>query len=201
MKSGAAAKATAPQKSPRCIASLPHRRPDVTPAPLGTGAAHLVFERVEVLGAIHRSAVSKRSAFSRAFLAAHSSSKAIVHLAGPLGAPGSGMRFRCHSRFHPPSTSHLSAGPMCSPAGWGHGAEDRVLSSFRAAALSAHLRPQPHSRPAAGTTNNLVWWAVVVVVVAHQLRITSGRLPRRRRSCSGFCNLILASWRWLEPPR
>lgn len=49
---------------------------------------------------------------------------------------------------------------MCSPAGWGHGAEDRVLSSFRAAALSAHLRPQPHSRPAAGTTNNL-WWAVV----------------------------------------
>ena len=35
-----------------------------------------------------------------------------------------------------------------------------MLSSFRAAALSAHLRPQPHSRPAAGTTNNL-WWAVV----------------------------------------
>ena len=160
--------------SPQCIASLPHRRPDVTPAPLGTGAAHLVIERVEVLGAIHRRAVSKRTAFSRAFLAAHSSSKAIVHLAGPLGAPGSGMRFRCHSvpsAFHQP--------PFCwshvQPCGLGPRAEDRVLSSFRAAALSAHLRPQPHSRPAAGTTNNL-WWAVVDFLA---------ELPQAGFPCSG----------------
>ena len=64
---------------------------------------------------------------------------------------------------------------MCSPAGWGHGAEDRVLSSFRAAALSAHLRPQPHSRPAAGTTNNL-WWAVVDFLA---------ELPQAGFPCSG----------------
>ena len=69
---------------------------------------------------------------------------------------------------------------MCSPAGWGHGAEDRVLSSFRAAALSAHLRPQPHSRPAAGTTNNL-WWAVVDFL-AEWLELR--RLPQILSPCS-----------------
>ena len=51
--------------SPQCIASLPHRRPDVTPAPLGTGAAHLVIERVEVLGAIHRRAVEAHRLLAR----------------------------------------------------------------------------------------------------------------------------------------
>ena len=50
-----------------------------------------------------------------------------------------------------------------------------MLSSFRAAALSAHLRPQPHSRPAAGTTNNL-WWAVVDFLA---------ELPQAGFPCSG----------------
>ena len=39
--------------------------PDVTPAPLGTGAAHLVIERVEVLGAIDRTAVEAHRLLAR----------------------------------------------------------------------------------------------------------------------------------------
>ena len=58
-----------------------------------------------------------------------------------------------------------------------------MLSSFRAAALSAHLRPQPHSRPAAGTTNNL-WWAVVDFLA---------ELPQAGFPCSGevFFDILL----------
>ena len=148
--------------SPQCIASLPHRRPDVTPAPLGTGAAHLVIERVEVLGAIHRRAVSKRTAFSRAFLAAHSSSKAIVHLAGPLGAPGSGMRFRCHSvpsAFHQPPFCWSHVQPCA--AGWGHGAEDRVLvAAFarRRSRRTSGLSPIQGRRRVPQITFGGRWW-------------------------------------------
>ena len=39
--------------------------PDVTPAPIGTGAAHLVIERVEVLGAIDRRAVEAHRLLAR----------------------------------------------------------------------------------------------------------------------------------------
>ena len=57
----------------------------------------------------------------------------------------------------------------------------------RAAALSAHLRPQPHSRPAAGTTNNL-WWAVVDFLV---------ELPQAGFPCSGMyfrARILSGSW-------
>jgi hypothetical protein len=57
---------------------------------------------------------------------------------------------------------------MCSPAGWGHGAEDRVQLS-RGGALGAPPASAPFK---AGTTNNLV-----VGGGGFSRRITSGRLP------------------------
>ena len=145
--------------------------PDVTPAPLGTGAAHLVIERVEVLGAIHRRAVSKRTAFSRAFLAAHSSSKAIVHLAGPLGAPGSGTRFRCHSvpsaLYQPPfCSSHVQPCGL-GPRGRGLGPAFARRRSRRTSGLS----------PIQGRRRQVPQIPLVVGGGGFSGRITSGWLP------------------------
>ena len=45
---------------------------------------------------------------------------------------------------------------------------------------AVHLRPQPHSRPAAGTTNNL-WWAVVDFLA---------ELPQAGFPCSGEVSFV-----------
>ena len=133
--------------------------PDVTPAPLGTGAAHLVIERVEVLGAIDRTAVEAHRLLARFPCCA-----LLLESNRPLGRALRGPRLR--------DALPLPLGPIrlipatfllvpCAALRAG-ATGPRIGSSFRAAALSAHLRPQPHSRAAAaGTTNTFGggrWW-------------------------------------------
>ena len=119
--------------------------PDVTPAPLGTGAAHLVIERVEVLGAIDRRAVEAHRLLARFPCCA-----LLLESNRPLGRALRGPRLR--------DALPLPLGPIRLPpatfllvpcAALRAGAtRPRMGCSFRAAALSAHLRPQPHSRAA-----------------------------------------------------
>ena len=147
--------------------------PDVTPAPLGTGAAHLVIERVEVLGAIDRRAVEAHRLLARFPCCA-----LLLESNRPLGRALRGPRLRdalplpLGSIRLPPATFLLVPCAALRAGATG----PRIGCSFRAAALSAHLRPQPHSRPAAGTTNNLVWWAVVDFLA---------ELPQAGFPCSG----------------
>ena len=119
--------------------------PDVTPAPLGTGAAHLVIERVEVLGAIDRTAVEAHRLLARFPCCA-----LLLESNRPLGRALRGPRLR--------NALPLPLGPIrlipatfllvpCAALRAG-ATGPRIGSSFRAAALSAHLRPQPHSRAA-----------------------------------------------------
>ena len=68
----------------------------------------------------------------------------------------------------------------CSPAGWGHGAEDRVQLS-RGGALGAPPASAPF-KGAAGTTNNLWWWAVVDFLA---------ELPQAGFPCSGEVSQLL----------
>jgi len=63
---------------------------------------------------------------------------------------------------------------MCSPAGWGHEAEDGVQLS-RGGALGAPPASAPFKGGAAGTTNTF-WWAVVDFLA---------ELPQAGFPCSG----------------
>ena len=117
--------------------------PDATPAPHGTGAAHLVIERVEVLGAIDRRAVKAHRLLARFPCCA-----LLLESNRPLGRALRGPRLRdalplpLGSIRLPPATFLLAPCAALRAGATG----PRIGCSFRAAALSAHLRPQPHSR-------------------------------------------------------
>ena len=116
--------------------------PGVTPALLGTGAAHLVLERVEVLGAVDGAAVE-----AHRLLARTPCRKLRLESTRPLGRAFRDLGLRdlgplpLASVRLPPAALLLvpRAARRAAPTGpwkWG---------SFRAAALSSHLRAQHHS--------------------------------------------------------
>ena len=116
--------------------------PGVTSALLGTGAAHLVIDRVEVLGAVDGAAVE-----AHRLLARTPCRKLRLESTRPLGRAFRDLGLRdlgplpLASVRLPPAALLLvpRAARRAAPTGpwkWG---------SFRAAALSSHLRAQHHS--------------------------------------------------------
>jgi hypothetical protein len=118
--------------------------PGVTPALLGTDAAHLVIERVEVLGAVDGGAVEAYRLLARTPCRKLrlESLCPIGRAFSGLGSLGLGKSGLCHSlpfAFHlqpPCCSSHVQPGEL-RPRGRGHGA----AFASRAAALSPLCAP------------------------------------------------------------
>ena len=151
--------------------------PDVTPAPLGTGAAHLVIERVEVLGAIDRRAVEAHRLLARFPCCA-----LLLESNRPLGRALRGPRLR--------DALPLPLGPIRLPpatfllvpcAALRAGATGPVQLS-RGGALGAPPASAPF-KGGGGRYHKYLWWWAVVDFLAE--------LPQAGFPCSGEVSVAL----------
>ena len=140
--------------------------PGVTSALLGTGVAHLVLERVEVLGAVDGAAVEADRLLARTPCRKLrlESNRSLGRAFRDLGLRDLGLRALPLASVRLPPAALLlvpRAARRAAPT------EPWKRGSFRAAALSSHLRAQHHSTaqpavPCLGSSGGR-WWKILVL--------------------------------------